>query len=135
MAEMTLTTGQVISRGDGRLACDMGEVYQALNGLLDDNLMTHQLPRAGTYVEPHIVEACPWVTDLPELRLAPSMTREAQEASVRAWVAAISAQHGDQHTIPDLSVGWARRDPIKEAEELVGKDRVIPVLVNSGKGD
>lgn len=127
MSETTLTTGQVITLGDGRLACDIGSVYEALNGLLDDNLMTHQLPRAGRFVEPHVQDACPWVTDLPPLVLEGA---EDKEATVLAWVDRISAEHGPLHTVPDLAGQWVRFNPIDEAVAMFGKDRVTVVEVD-----
>lgn len=127
MSETTLTTGQVITLGDGRLACDIGSVYEALNGLLDDNLMTHQLPRAGHFVEPHVQDACPWVTDLPPLDLEAA---EDKEATVLAWVDRISAEHGPLHTVPDLAGQWVRFNPIDEAVAMFGKDRVTVVEVD-----
>lgn len=111
MSEMQLNTGQVITLGDGRLACDIGEVYEALNGLLDDNLMTHQLPRAGHFVAPHVIEACPWVAELPPL----GDLDKAYDLRgvVTAWVSLVSAEHGDTHRVPDLSGQWARRRRVR----------------------
>lgn len=127
MSEQTLTTGQIITLGDGRLACDISAVYEALNGLLDDDLMTHQLPRAGRFVEPHVQAACPWVTDLPPLDLGEV---EDKRAAVLAWVDRISAEHGPLHTVPDLSGQWVHFNPVDEAVAMFGKDRVIAVEVD-----
>lgn len=127
MSETRMTTGQVITLGDGRLACDIDAVYEALNALLDDDLMTHQLPRAWRFVEPHVQAACPWVTDLPPLDLDEV---EDKRAAVLAWVDRISAEHGPLHTVPDLAGQWVRFNPIDEAAAMLGKDRVIAVEVN-----
>ena len=127
MSEQTLTTGQIITLGDGRLACDIGAVYEALNALLDDDLMTHQLLRAGRFVEPHVQAACPRVTDLPPLNLGGV---EDEGAAVLAWVDQISAEHGPLHTVPDLSGQWVHLNPIDEAVAMVGKDRVTIVGVD-----
>lgn len=129
MSAQTLTTGQVISLGDGKLACDIGEVYQALNGLLDESLMTHQLPRAGRFAEPFIHEACPWVLDLPPLDLEGVKDKR---AVVLAWVDQISAEHGELHEVPDLAGQWVHFDAIDEAVAMFGKDRVVPFLIDEG---
>ena len=115
MTDMKLTTGQVITLGDGRLACPIGEVYEACNGLLGDDLMTHQLVRAGEFLKPHVQEACPWVTDLPELDLDGV---DDKETVVLAWVDEISAAHGETHEVPDLSDEWEKIDPLQELVDM-----------------
>lgn len=112
---MKLSTGQVITLGDGRLACPIGEVYEACNGLLGDDLMTHQLVRAGYFLKPHVKEACPWVSNLPELDLAGV---DDKETAVLAWVDEISAIHGETHEVPDLSDEWEKIDPIQELLDM-----------------
>ena len=37
----------VLTITTGKLLCDVGEVYEILNYMTSDDLMTHQLPRAG----------------------------------------------------------------------------------------
>jgi hypothetical protein len=128
MTDKTLTTGQIITLGDGRLACGIGEVYEALNGLLDDDLMTHQLPRAGRFVEPHVRVACPWVAVLPPLDLD-AVPDAGKEEAVLGWVEQISAEHGPLHEVPDLSGQWIHFDPIDEAGAIFGPDRVIPIIL------
>lgn len=126
MATRTLTTGQVISLGDGRLACYFDEVHKALDDLLDDHLMVHQATRASRFAEPFIRDACPWVTDLPPLDLSHV---EDKQAAVLAWVDQISASHGSEHTIHDLSGQWVHFDPIDEAVAQFGRDRVVVIPV------
>lgn len=130
MSEQTLTTGEVISLGDGRLACPMTDAVQALNGLLDDNLMTHQLSRAARYVMPYVVEACPWVKQIPPMPAIEVESPEKATELLSGWVQLIAAQYGEIHTIPDPSGQWERIDPLKEAQAILGSDRVIPVVVD-----
>lgn len=119
MAKATLTTGQVISLGDGRFACEVDEIYTALNTLLDDNLFTHQLPRGAKYVQRTIIDACPWVKDLPEIEYTP---REPKATTVKKWVVSISEKVGETHEIPDASEGWGHKHPLVELAEMVTKD-------------
>lgn len=130
MSTTTLTTGQVITLGDGRLACEIGQVYEALNGLLDDNLMTHQLPRAARFVEPQVREEFPWVADLPPLDLEGV---DDASAAVLAWVEQISVEHGPLHEMPDLSGQWVHFDAVDEAVAVFGRDRVIPVILRGSE--
>ena len=43
---MEVTLKQAFSILDGRLSTEMGDVYEMLNYIYSDNLMTHQLPTA-----------------------------------------------------------------------------------------
>lgn len=124
MATRTLTTGQVISLGDGRLACHFDEVHKVLDDLLDDHLMVHQIPRASRFAEPFIRDACPWVADLPALDLSHV---DDKQSAVLAWVDQISATHGERHTVPDLAGQWVHFDAIDEAVAMFGPDRVLVV--------
>lgn len=130
MSEQTLTTGEVISLGDGRLACPMSDAVQALNGLLNDDLMTHQLSRAVRYVQPYVVEACPWVQQIPPMPAIENKEPEEAAELLVGWVQLIAAQYGELHTIPDPSAQWERIDPLVEAQTILGSDRVIPVVVD-----
>ena len=43
---MKVTLKQFFNLGDGRLSTEIGDVYQMLNYIFDENFMTHQLPTA-----------------------------------------------------------------------------------------
>ena len=43
---MKVTLKKAFSIVDGRLSTEMGDVYEMLNYIFNDNLMTHQLPEA-----------------------------------------------------------------------------------------
>lgn len=45
------TNLQLFSITDGRLSTDIGDVYDILNHICDDNLMTHHLPVALKYIK------------------------------------------------------------------------------------
>lgn len=130
-----LTTAQVITFGDGRLACTMDQVYQGLNALLDENLMTHQLPRAGDFVEPHVIESCPWVKDLPDMPPVEGLTRDLKGYAIDSWVAKISAQHGELHEVPDLSGLWIHLNPIDEIHAMVGNGEAEVVIIEIVEDD
>lgn len=126
----TLTTGQVITFGDGRLACTMEQVYRGLNALLNEDLMTHQLPRAGDFVQSHIVEACPWVEDIPPMPPLDGLASDLKNYAIQSWVDRISATNGELHEIPDLSGFWIHLDPIDEIHAMVGNgDASVAIVV------
>jgi hypothetical protein len=57
----TFDTLDVVTVSTGVLVSDrgIGSVYEVLNYLLDDDLMTHQLPAASRAVEPSLPTAAP----------------------------------------------------------------------------
>ena len=115
---MKLTTGQVLTITDGRVFCDVGEIYEALDGLTGDSLMTHQLPRAGEFAKPYIEESCPWVNDIPPLDLEGV---EDRRAIIMEWLDGISGKYGEVHEVPDLSGYWISFDPVDELVAILGE--------------
>lgn len=117
---MQFTTGEVISAGTGMLCCPIGDVYKILNFLTGDNLFTHQLPRAFKACHKHVQEQCPWVK---ELNKDDCTTETWQE-----WLADAVAKYGESHELQPLPSGTCNHiDPIKEAVDIMGADRVIIV--------
>lgn len=121
MTNATLTTGQIISLGDGRLACDIGEVYTAVNLLLDENISTIGLLSAGEYLEPRIQAKFPWVKELPDLNINDNMSSEHKALVVKKWVKSISEQVGETHEVPDMSDKWVKRSILDDIVYLMEK--------------
>lgn len=121
MAKAILTTGQVISLGDGRLACDIGEVYEAVDVLLNENISTIGLIPAGDYLKDKIRDECLWVKNLPNLNIHDDMSNHQKTTVVKNWVESISDEVGDMHYIPDMSKGWAKRNIMDDIEYILGK--------------
>lgn len=118
---MKFTTGEVISAGLGKLACDIEGVYKIMNYLTGDNLFTHQLPRAFRECEAWVIEQHPWLRELDESKC----NRE----TVWAWLADAEARFGKVHDLQPLPPGrWHPKDPYTELLELeVPRDRIIAV--------
>jgi len=121
------TIGQVISAGTGTLCCDIGEVYEILNFLTGDNLMTHQLPRALRACKQHVIQQFPWMKWVEDNKEA--CTPETWES----FLASAAKEYGQTHELEPLPNGeWEYRNPIEEAEELMGDEsKVIPVVVEN----
>ncbi len=119
----TITTGQLISIATGRLCCPMSDVYECYNFLTGDNLMTHQLLRAAKICEPILQKQFPWLGKLA--------TDECNRDNWREWLAKVEAAHGTQHQIAPLPRGvWLSKNPITEAIEIFGKDKVSMFEMN-----
>jgi len=111
---LTITTGIVLCN-DGAAG-----IYKILNYLTGDNLFTHQLSRASRACQPQILAQHPWLeTVQPPTGLDVS--------GLLSWLADVESAHPQVELSP--IAGWEHRDPIQEAVELVGPDRVIPVVV------
>lgn len=107
---LTITTGRL-------LAPDlMTSVYRVLDFLTGDQLMTHQLGRALEARRPQVIEQHPW---LGELHAPPG-------DDALLWVGAMEAEHPEVELSP--IPGWEHRDPIEEAVEMFGADKVIAVV-------
>jgi len=120
---MEFKTEVVISAFTGRmLTSDIGEIYEVLNYLLDDNLFTHQLPRAGRFVKPFILEQHPQLEEWEGYD---------EHINTENWKEYVEKAHdlfGETLELEPVPNGvWNYKDPIQEAEEMVGKDKVISV--------
>lgn len=128
---VTLTTGQVISAATGILACEISELYEALNKLTGDDLMTHQLPDASRAVEQHLREHCPWVATIPEVPEFPAEAQpEDKRAIVLGWVDGISHQVAGAHELPSALHLWGTHDALEDLMDKVGPERVIVVTAD-----
>lgn len=115
---LSVTTGRLLSH-DG-----MDGVYRILQYLTGTPIYTHQIPRA--------VDHC----HLPLLRQHPQLldvvpVTNAQIDAIDTWLTEQERVYGE--TLPVTPVeGWEHRNPIEEAVEMFGADRVIPVVIEEG---
>jgi hypothetical protein len=120
MSTRVFTLGEVLSVTTGVLLTDIGNVYGILNFLTDDNLFTHQLPRACRECGPYILAAHP--------QLASVDTTGVGADNFRDWLARQVETHGDAFALTPMDDGiHDYRNPVSEAVEMVGKARVIAV--------
>lgn len=117
---LSITTGRLVSP---RL---MGGVYDILNYMTQDNLYTHQLPRAGD-------ECKPWLLrQHPQLRTvdASSIDRD----NWQDWLAEQVKLFGKEllvEPIPRDDHDYI--EPIAELVEMVGSEKVIVVEVSDSE--
>lgn len=134
---MTTTTntkqfplGQVLSITNDRLVCEMGGVYEILNFITGDSLMTHQLPRGMRFAAPFILEAHPdlAITEEQNADLARRI-KEAQSikgntmGAVGAWLSLLSLPM--LVTIHSHEDAWLSIDPMSELAGMVGDNSKI----------
>ena len=118
---LSITTGKLVSPRH------IEGVYDILNYMTGDSLFTHQLPRA--------MDECqePLFVQHPELRTVNVPESFAAKESVEVWLILAKDLYGE--TLPVWPLGTAGvgthvfRDPIAELVEMVGPERVIPVVI------
>lgn len=90
----------------------MGGIYAILNHMTGENLMTHQLPRAGRECEAELRRQHP---DLAQV-VVPGF---ASEADGRAWIAEQVARFGETRDVEPLATAdHTVIDPIVEARMM-----------------
>lgn len=109
---VVLTTGQVLTITHDKLVCFVGDLYDALNALTGDNLMTHQLPRGGKFAKPFIKDALPWTDSIEPF------DGEKSEEGAMAYIAEIDKVYGTHHAVPYLGDEWDHINPLEEIVAL-----------------
>ena len=125
MNYVTINTGQLITLADGRFSCTMDEVYSAYNSILDDNLYTHALIRAGEFVEPRINHLFPWVKvvckDYPVKGL--DQSNDSYITTIKDWLEEVSQKYGNAHVVPVMADDWVSIDPLEELSDIVNRGK------------
>lgn len=116
---LSITTGRAVSC-TGEHVVD--GIYKILSFMTGDNLFTHQLARASGECKPVLLCQHPQLADVD----AGGVNRD----NWRQWVAEQVAKFGEFLPVTALAeTEHVRRDPLAEAVEMMGADRVIPVVV------
>jgi hypothetical protein len=130
--------GDILSITHERLVSPrhMGGVYDILNYMTGDDLFTHQLPRACRVCRPILLKQHPRlatpevdfeVAKLGEMLQTPSGKAD-PKALVDGWLFTMTLEYGEMLPVEPLRpADYEHHDPIQEAEETVGKDKVIVV--------
>lgn len=111
----------------GKLLCEIGELYDILNFMTGDNLMTHQLPRAARACEPELLRQHPrLLTEAPDYL----NTKE----TVEFWVSGVASVMKPRTAWPwGLKVKpldtWELKNPLIELQEMRPDAPIIAVTV------
>ena len=114
--------GDILSITTGRLVSPTGMdgIYDILNYMTDDELYTHQLPKASDEYKPHIL------AQYPQLEKVDASSVNGK--NWKSWLEQQIAKYGKELEIKPLISGFhVHKDPVEEAEKMVGKDKVIKV--------
>jgi hypothetical protein len=86
---------------------------------------THQMPSAMDALKPCLIGQHPWLADIKP----PEFGGADVQADVAAWLAEQVERYGAEHEVTVCEGGWGS-DPITDLAEMVGPDRVVPVIVD-----
>jgi hypothetical protein len=92
-------------------------VYDILDFMTGDNLMTHQLPRAGEEMTPVLLRQHPQLRDVD--------ASSVNGATWKDWMDAQIATFGETLPVSPAHQFHEVRDPIEEAEQRFGRDRAV----------
>lgn len=121
--------GDILSVTSGILVSPehIGGVYQILDWMVDESLMTHQLPRVSRECEPFLRQTFP---DLAAIDVeAAAITSEAE---LTTWFASLEPQYGTHRDVPKLPAGdHTAIHPLAEIK-MIRPDAEIIVVENGG---
>jgi hypothetical protein len=115
---LSITTGRLLSRRH------VEGLYDILNYMTGDNLMTHQLPRAATVCGPALLDQHPQLRDV-----APPEGDSITQEELFAWLDRAEEEYGKTLPVqPVASDVWESRNPIEELIDMVGPKKVAVVV-------
>jgi hypothetical protein len=113
-AVLSITTGRMVAING------MDDIYQILNFMCQDNLFTHQLPRAMKECAPYLIEKFPQLKDIT----CEGITRENHKEIIEA----LCTEHGDIFlvtTLPQHAHEYI--DPMSELAEKMHPSQTIQI--------
>lgn len=114
---LTITTGKLMSPRH------MDGVYEILNFMTDDNLMTHQLPRAMRECAPHLLKQHPQLENIQMGEVTPANFKQVLED--------LCAQYGETMLVAKVPQDAHEFiDPVSELAEKVHPSKIIVVNVD-----
>lgn len=114
------TLGQVLSVSTGKLLCGMAGLYEIMNFLTGENLLTHQLVRAFAPCKKYALEQFP---NLEEVDTSCVNTENAL-----SWVEEQKELFGELFALTPMPPGYySPMDPMEELCTMVPKEKIIVV--------
>ena len=120
MATKNFHIGDILSITTDRLVSPrhMDSIYDILNFMTRDNLLTPQLPRASNKCRPHLLEQFPQLKDVDASEVTPKNWRN--------WLNKQVAHFGKEFPVHQIPKGrYEHRNSIEELVEIVGSEKVI----------
>jgi hypothetical protein len=123
MTTKTFDLGTVLTVITGRVLTDMGKLYEILNFMTGDDLMTHQLPRACKACDLPLLNQFP---HLAEIEVPEHFTGDLKVA-VQEWLDSEIAISGNTFEVEPLE-SFEHKNPLTELAEMTDKP-IMAVVV------
>lgn len=130
----TFHLGDILSITHDRLVSPrlMDGIYDICNFLTQDNLFTHQLPRVHAECKAHLLTLYPALNEIPTVTdediLAMKLVDGKPAKWWESWLAVQVAKYGEFLEVTPIPAGIHEyKNPITEAVEMVGPDKVIAI--------
>jgi hypothetical protein len=126
---LTVTTGRLLAKGDGLHDNGINNLYRLLEWMTGEPPFNHQLPRFAKECKPWLLRWFPELggvdDELPRLDWLLG-GGNGRGAAVDDWLATLELP--ESYDVPQIPRDdHTYIDPVKEAEDMFGKDRVIVV--------
>lgn len=119
---MKFNIGTILSISHSRLLTSIGNVYEILNYMLDDNLFTHQLPRAGRFCQKFVI------AEHPQLEQWDDFDEQITTENWKEYLEKAKSMFGEELEISKAPSGvWTYKKPVEELSEMVDKEKIIVV--------
>ena len=117
--------GAIISVVDGRLVAKnlISDIYEILNYMTDDNLFTHQLPRANNECKPVLIDALGAIIDFDQIKTSldeviKNSTDNDRGGKISKWLDQQAELYGAFHDVPKCA-NHKKKNPLTELAEMV----------------
>lgn len=131
MTSKTFPLGDLLTATTGSILVDrLSRVRELVDHVTGYRHHGHQVRAALPVVREHLMEQHPWLAEITVPRAVNS------EATARGFLDATALVFGAEHEVEQMPFGaYVGRESKAEMEEMVGKDRVIPVVLPGHHGD
>lgn len=114
----------VMSTVTGILVCEdgIGCVYEVLNWMTGESVMTHQIPRISREAQPVLLAM------YPEMQAAIDEAEQVNGQNWREWLVTWTGRYGASIAVPVMNIAEHERiDPISELAEHAHPNRILTV--------
>lgn len=128
MTTKTFDLGTVLTVTTGRLLTNMGKLYNILDFMVNDNLMTHQLPRATQACEGLLLAQFPKLNEVvvPEKFEFDAGDPDSLKKAVNDWLDTQKAIYGNAFEVEPLE-SFEHKNPLTELAEMTDKPIIAVV--------
>jgi len=104
----------ILSVTHGKLLTSISNIYAILNYLLDDNLFTHQLPRASQFCKEFIL------AEHPQLKKWDNYSQYVSTETWKEYLGKAKRMFGSKLEISKVPANtWGYKNPIEELQKMI----------------